>query len=349
MDETSKTNEPEVDHKVSNLVGGELGDEQEKKIDVSTLKVPVSSKVQARQTEIADKIRGSLRSLSNADVITRDKVIEHVGQALADIDDIESKPELDATAMDETLDRAIPKLQMYMDDVIRTQSLHKDLMAMFIGDLIDTTGPNRDTTKLFLNIEYSGVNFLTNHTLNVMLLSISLGIELSKLMEKKLTLPEISSDLKKILICNRKIFTRNELIDLGIAALLHDIHYRITFPELSKDKKFTLKEESVVERHAAESYHYLKQHFPGLDYEIVRSVYQHHEYLDGTGTPNGVSGRMIARYRPILSFADHYILGATENPFQQILHPNKLLQNMMTKDRNKFDDDILLAFIRGAG
>lgn len=350
-----KNNEPnsvdgeKIDNqKVTNLVGGELV-EKEDKIDVSQLEKPETSAAIKRHSEISDKLKTSLRSLSSADLATRDKVIDHVGRALTDIDKIEKAPQLNAVELDSTFEQAAPKLQSFIDELVSSKSLHKEILASFVGDLIDATGPNRDTTQLFQNIEYGGANYLTNHTLNVVILTISLGIELSKLMEKKLTDPAISGDLKKVLICSRKIFTRENLIDLGIAALLHDIQYRISFPDLHKDRTFTFKEESLIERHSSESFHFLKQHFPTLDYEILRAVYQHHEFMDGSGTPNGVSGRMIARYSPVLSFADYFILSVTENPFHKMTHPLTALKRMMTIDRAKFDDDVLLSFIKGAG
>ncbi|RME92893.1 MAG: hypothetical protein D6767_02220, partial [Candidatus Hydrogenedentota bacterium] len=210
-------------------------------------------------------------------------------------------------------------------------------------------GPNRDTTALFLSYEFAGSNYLMTHTLNTILVSLAVAIELSKIMEKKLTEPNIANDIKKVVICSRKIFTKKQLIEIGIAALLHDMYFKEAIPNLDKTYKFSLKEQSIIEKHPAEAFHYLKQNLPLLDFEVTKAVYQHHEYLDGSGFPTGVEGRLFSRYSPVLSFAVHYVEHTTENPFHQMKHPHIVFNSMMTKLRRKFDDDLLLAFARGSG
>ncbi len=344
----SESKAKNIDARVENLIGGPLLDKEVPSLDIEKLP-QLDNRIRSRQNEISSALVANLSRLSGNDLKERDRVIQHVSRAIEEIDEIEKKPVIAARQVDDHLKKHVTSIQTIQQDIVSRRHLNKEFFREFIGGLVDLTGPNRDTTALFLGIEYGHGNFLSNHTLNVTLLSISLAIEVSKLMEQKITSPEVVKDIRKVLICGKKIFTRQDIIDIGVAALLHDINYILTFPNMTATTKFDLREQSIVERHATESYHYLKNNYSHLEYDVLRAVYQHHERLDGSGAPNGVSGRFIARYTPILSFADQFILYTTPNPFHAVIHPRIALQNMLTKERNAFDSDVMLAYVKGAG
>ncbi len=180
------------------------------------------------------------------------------------------------------------------------------------------------------------------------MVSVSTAIELTKIMKEKLLTKEVCSDLQKILIFNKKIFTRKEPINLGITSVLHDIHLAQKMPKLCKTTKLGFREESKFEKHPAKAYHFLKASFREIDFDVKRTVYQHHEYIDGSGFPNGLNVRLFSRYSLILSFSVHYVIRITENYFHPLKHPYIVLQEMLSVLRPKFDSNVLLTYIKVA-
>ncbi|MGE5380430.1 MAG: HD-GYP domain-containing protein [Methylocystaceae bacterium] len=118
-------------------------------------------------------------------------------------------------------------------------------------------------------------NYLFKHSVNVAFFAITLG--------KWLKLPD------------------DELTDLGTAALLHDIgmagipDYILDSPEgLNEDGKRMLAE------HPQTGVNLLST-FPLI---IQKAVLQHHERMDGSGYPYGISGEQINLYARIIAISD---------------------------------------------
>ena len=190
---------------------------------------------------------------------------------------------------------------------------------------LEETGPNRDSSILLKDIMDQKLNFLGNHSLNVAIVSLAAAIELTKIMEQKLNNKDISKDLKVLRAIKFKSFSKEELIKLGFAAFVHDLYLKKVFPNLQwNDKITTQREKSQIERHPSESYHIMKQF--EMDYHVNKAVLQHHERIDGTGYPDGITGRMYSKYTALISFADRYVSLTQPNPFSPNLHPTRRYQ-----------------------
>lgn len=97
---------------------------------------------------------------------------------------------------------------------------------------------------------------------------------------------------------------RADLQRLCTAAMFHDIG-KATIPLAILDKPGRLdeKERALIETHPAAGYDVLK----GLDNvspEILDAVRHHHEYLDGSGYPDGLCGESISDIVRILTISD---------------------------------------------
>ena len=88
-----------------------------------------------------------------------------------------------------------------------------------------------------------------------------------------------------------------------LAGLIHDIG-KINVPAeiLSKPGKLTELQYQLIQAHAEASYDIVK----GVDFPwpIAETVRQHHERLDGSGYPRGLSGDAILPEAKILAVAD---------------------------------------------
>jgi putative nucleotidyltransferase with HDIG domain len=91
---------------------------------------------------------------------------------------------------------------------------------------------------------------------------------------------------------------------LGMAATLHDIgKARIPLSILDKPGRLDPDEDAVMKRHPVIGYELLKD-IPGISAEILDGVRHHHEYLDGSGYPDGLAGREISDLVRLLTISD---------------------------------------------
>lgn len=91
---------------------------------------------------------------------------------------------------------------------------------------------------------------------------------------------------------------------LAIAASYHDIgKARIPLALLDKPGKLDADERAVMQRHAPFGYDALKD-TAGIDGEVLEAVRHHHEYLDGSGYPDGLSAGRISDVVRLLTIAD---------------------------------------------
>uniref|UniRef100_Q07QP7 Metal dependent phosphohydrolase n=1 Tax=Rhodopseudomonas palustris (strain BisA53) TaxID=316055 RepID=Q07QP7_RHOP5 len=95
-----------------------------------------------------------------------------------------------------------------------------------------------------------------------------------------------------------------DLRRLYMAAMFHDIG-KATIPVAILDKPGALdpKERTVMQAHSANGFDLLKDN-SDVDAEVRDAVRHHHEYLDGSGYPDGLSGSRISDLVRILTIAD---------------------------------------------
>jgi len=129
-----------------------------------------------------------------------------------------------------------------------------------------------------------------------------------KLIEKRDTYTGMHSiNVQKISlqIGNQLNLSPNEIEELSIAAVLHDIG-KIGIPEqiLTKPCKLTQEEYEKVKAHAKIGCETIKD-IPRLK-NIAKYILHHHERFDGKGYPEGLKGKEIPLLSRIISVADVY-------------------------------------------
>jgi len=105
---------------------------------------------------------------------------------------------------------------------------------------------------------------------------------------------------------------------LHIASLLHDIG-KIALPAeyLAKPSLLSSVERAAIEHHAEVGYDILKNiHFP---WPVAEIVYQHHEHLDGSGYPQGLTDKEILLEAKILTVADVVEAMSAHRPYRPSL------------------------------
>ena len=128
--------------------------------------------------------------------------------------------------------------------------------------------------------------------------------------------------------------------EITMAAFVHDIG-KIDIPAeiLSKPTKLTEVEFELLKKHPRGAYEILtKINFPQI---IADIVLQHHERVDGSGYPHGISGDQFTLEARILSVADTVEAMASPRPYRPALGVNKALKEVNAFKGIFFDPEIV--------
>lgn len=105
---------------------------------------------------------------------------------------------------------------------------------------------------------------------------------------------------------SRAGMARRDVVKLTVAGLLHDIgKAAVPIEILDKPGALTPEEMAVVRLHPVTGYDYLAT-CSSIGPDALRSVRHHHEFLDGTGYPDGLSGSEIDDLTRIITICDIY-------------------------------------------
>ena len=120
---------------------------------------------------------------------------------------------------------------------------------------------------------------------------------------------------------------KDQIEGVRIASTIHDIG-KIAIPAeiLSKPTKLTEVEFSLIKIHPRAGYDILKDiEFP---WPIARIILEHHERMDGSGYPNGLTGKDLLIESKILSVADSVEAIASHRPYRPALGVDKALEEI---------------------
>ena len=122
-------------------------------------------------------------------------------------------------------------------------------------------------------------------------------------------------------------FSENEIEGIYIAAAIHDIG-KISLPAeiLSKPVQLSDIEISLIQAHSQTGYDILK----GIEFPwpIAEIVLQHHERLDGSGYPRGLSGDDVLMAARIIGVADVVETMASHRPYRPSMGIDKALEEI---------------------
>ena len=133
----------------------------------------------------------------------------------------------------------------------------------------------------------------------------------------------------------------NEIKALGI---LHDIGKIAISPEiLNKKDKLTEKEWEIIKQHPITGYNILKnvEEYANL----AEAVLYHHERIDGSGYPNGLSGSDIPLYSRIIAIADAYEAMTAIRSYQISKTKQQAIDELKRCSGTQFDESLVNIFI----
>jgi PAS domain S-box-containing protein/putative nucleotidyltransferase with HDIG domain len=128
--------------------------------------------------------------------------------------------------------------------------------------------------------------------------------------------------------------------NISYGALIHDIG-KIYIPSdiLNKPGKISNLEYQILQTHVERSYDVVKE----IDFspQIPTMIYQHHERLDGSGYPLGLTSDQIIIESRILAVADVVEAMSAHRPYRASLGIDAALVEISTNKGSKFDSDVV--------
>lgn len=161
-------------------------------------------------------------------------------------------------------------------------------------------------------------NYLFEHSINVAIISLIMGIKLN---------------LHKF-----------DLLDLCVGAILHDFGM-VFVPKriLDKEENLTEEEYKVVTNHTKIGYKYLTESCE-IALSSILIALQHHERIGGQGYPEAENGSSISKFAKIVAIADTYDALTSDRPYRVAKSPNEALEYIMGNGGILFDYKLVQLF-----
>ncbi|MHC4321463.1 MAG: HD domain-containing phosphohydrolase, partial [Planctomycetota bacterium] len=138
---------------------------------------------------------------------------------------------------------------------------------------------------------------------------------------------------------------KDQVDGLRTAGVLHEIGKRhIPAEILSRPGKLTDDELNIVKTHAQVSYDILK----GIEFPwpVADIVHQHHEHMDGSGYPLGLTDGDILVEAKILCVSDVVEAMASHRPYRPALGMDKALEKIASGKGVCYDSDVVDACVK---
>ena len=135
-----------------------------------------------------------------------------------------------------------------------------------------------------------------------------------------------------------------QINDLEIAGYMHDLG-KIGISELilGKPGKLTHEEFCLIQKHPVFTDKILQP--IKLPLHILEGATQHHERMDGTGYPCGLTGANISLFGRIIAVADVFDALTSKRPYRDALPVEAALRKLCDGIDSLFDREIILAFL----
>jgi HD-GYP domain-containing protein (c-di-GMP phosphodiesterase class II) len=267
----------------------------------------------AKLVELADRLR-------NGGVTHID--IEATVETQEQLDELERAKELAKRTYSQGV--AVTKEVVNSVRMGRTASIKKVKRA--VQAIVDQV-LNNETSLMGLTAIRDYDEYTFTHSVNVCIFSVALG--------------------------RRVGFSRLQLYDLGLAALMHDIgKARIPIDILNKTSGLDEKEWFVIQAHPwlGALTLFEMRGYSEIPYRSIVVAHEHHMKIDLTGYPRVVRPRELGLFSRIVAVADGFDAATTRRAYQSVpIQPDEVLREMWENPRRGYDHVIVKALINLIG
>lgn len=243
--------------------------------------------------------------------------------------DLKKKPKPYTKTFEDEFDSAKTtyiESQKYVNKLFQDTRLGKNITMVevtnTVSPLADSIFRNPDTLTLLSNIKAANED-LETHSINCCVLSLTFARHLG--------------------------FDKSKTIELGIAALLHDIG-EIQIPQdiLQRRGNLSTEEQKVLQSHTTLGANMLSE-VKGLPHSAISVAQHHHERANESGYPDQLGADNIGLYTKIISIIDVYDTLTTGQFNQPPLSCSDALKHMYDWRNDLFEAVIVEQFIQCLG
>jgi len=139
-------------------------------------------------------------------------------------------------------------------------------------------------------------------------------------------------------------FSEQWLMELGIAALLHELGMLRLPPESYLGKRALSQEErKLIYIHPIIGYNFLKSFdFPP---SVSRAVLEHHERENGTGYPKQKTAENIHLYSKIIAVACSYSAISAKRPYREAVDSHTGMMELLKNEGKQYNDKVIRALV----
>ena len=153
----------------------------------------------------------------------------------------------------------------------------------------------------------------------------------------------VRTAILSLLIGNDLRLPNHKLIELGVAALLHDIGMFSIPKELYLNSRALSEDElKIIHNHPIHSYKLLDSH--NLSPAVKLAALEHHEREDGTGYPRKLTGEKISQYGKIIAVACSFDAISSKRAYKDSVDSHTGLINIL-KSKTKYNSVAVQALV----
>ncbi len=137
--------------------------------------------------------------------------------------------------------------------------------------------------------------------------------------------------------------------EAGLGGLLHDIgKMKVPGEILNKPGRLTDEEFTIMKSHAVLSRDLLTG-VAGISEVVIQIVGEHHERMDGSGYPRGITGGAISQVGRMTAVVDVYDALTSNRVYRKGSEPSAVLKKLLEWSGSHLDGDLVQLFIRTLG
>ena len=222
----------------------------------------------------------------------------------------------------------------------------------------------RDVSRFYRDMldftEKRFTDFVTKNDLSIKLISDKIKETIEKVKNRKnyiLRLADmqtheksyiVAHSVKTAILCcavgGQLKLPQHKLIELGTAALVHEIGMIRLPPQLYMSNKIlSVEEKRAITAHTVLGFKILKQFsFP---MPVCLAVLEHHEHPDGTGYPRGITDERISLAAKIIGLCSAYAALVSKRPYRSGREGHAVILDLLKGRGKLYDESVLKALV----
>ncbi|HOY62525.1 MAG TPA: HD domain-containing phosphohydrolase [bacterium] len=216
----------------------------------------------------------------------------------------------------QTYEDAITSLARLSKNLISEGACEIDLISRTITQILDVIALEQGVLSLLSKLKASD-EYIYQHNVDVCVTALILG--------RSLELPEAEQN------------------DLGTACLLHDLGL-VAYKKQKWDNSMLTAAPANIRKHPLRSMEMARE-IRGISENALAAVAQHHEYMDGSGYPEGLKAGQISKLASIIAVSEAF--NTLVSPFDPAnrVDPHQAMVTIVDPKYHRFDPEVLRVFV----